>query len=459
MRPRHRALPMRRWLALALAVTFLVPAMVVRTVAAIQFGPMWRSGHDAAQLLRAGAFRWNDPAWRKATRATLASQGVDFVLIEHGHQVYSSSPDPLAGTGTARQRMAQQLVIPNSRSQQVAYIYSNSIGSGGPGGVFWLVPLLGLSTLLVTLVAIGWFLRRILLTPLAATSNAARQIAAGNLDVQLADSPVREMAELNSAFAAMSAELRASLEHQARLEEERRLFISAIAHDLRTPLFSLRGYLEGLEQGLATTPQKMAQYIRISREKADVLERLIADLFSYARIEYMEQTLRSESLELGALLRRVVEGRWRDAEGRGVTLDLDESPRPCSLRGDAHLLERAVENLLDNALRYTPAGGTIEVRWRCEGNRATFTIADTGPGIAPRHLAHLFEPMYRADPARSPETGGAGLGLAIARRILRAHGGDLVAANRATGGAEFTGSLPVPLEVALPERVVSGSVS
>jgi signal transduction histidine kinase len=444
MRHQYGTLPIRRWLALALAVTFLVPAFTTVTVAGLQFGASWHSGGEAAQSLRAGASHWTDPAWQAATRGRLARQGVDFVLFEGGHEVYRSSADPVAGTDPNRQRTVQLLVISGSKPQKMAYIYSNSVGWGGAGGAFWLIPVVGLATLLLTLSAIAWFLGRTLLTPLAATSSAARQIAAADLDVQLPDSRIREVAELKSAFVAMSAELRASLRHQANLEEERRLFISAVAHDLRTPLFSLRGYLEGLEQGLATTPQKMEQYIRVCREKANVLERLISDLFAFTRIEYLEQTVHRGPLELESLLSKAVEGRRREAEAKGVTLRLDGPPGACMLHGDEHLLGRAVENLLDNALRYTPAGGTVEVRWGPEGDRATFTITDTGPGIAPRDLPHLFEPMYRGDPSRSRDTGGTGLGLAIARRILRAQGGDLVAPNQPAGGAEFTGSLPLP---------------
>jgi signal transduction histidine kinase len=444
MRHHSRTLPIRRWLALALAVTFLVPAFATVAVAGLQFGAAWHSGGAAAQSLRAGVARWTDPAWQAATRRKLARQGVDFVLFEGGHEVYRSSADPVVGTDPNRQRTVQRLVISGSKPQRTAYIYSNPPWWGGAGSVFWLIPVVGLATLLLTLGAIAWFLGRTLLTPLAATSNAARQIAAADLDVQLPDSRIREVAELKSAFVAMSAELRASLRHQADLEEERRLFVSAIAHDLRTPLFSLRGYLEGLEQGLATTPQKMEQYIRVCREKANVLERLISDLFAFTRIEYLEQTLHREPLELESLLSKAVEGRRREAEAKGITLTLDGPPRPCTLQGDEHLLGRAVENLLDNALRYTAAGGRVDLRWCAEGDLAMFTVADSGPGIATRDLPHLFEPMYRGDPSRSRNTGGTGLGLAIARRILRAHGGDLIAANQPTGGAQFTGSLPLP---------------
>jgi signal transduction histidine kinase len=194
--------------------------------------------------------------------------------------------------------------------------------------------------------------------------------------------------------------------------------------------------------------------MRVIHEKADALDRLVADLFAYTRIEYLEQALRREPLELGAVLRRAVEGLQPLAEAQGVGLMLADPSEDCPLEGDEHLLERAVANLLDNALRYTPAGGRIEVSWEARPDRATFAVADSGPGIEPQDLPHLFEPLYRGEASRSPETGGAGLGLAVARRILRAHGGDLTAANRASGGAEFAGWVPRPAP-SPPARLVA----
>jgi len=199
----------------------------------------------------------------------------------------------------------------------------------------------------------------------------------------------------------MGDALREALERQSELEQERRLFITAIAHDLRTPLFSLRGHLEGLERGLATTPEKRARYIAVCQEKADVLERLIADLFTYARMEYLEQAPRREPLEMGALLGRVVESLRSQAEAKGVTLQLDGPKETRMLHGDAKLLERVVENLLTNALRHTPAGGSVRVSWRAEPDRLLFSVSDTGTGIAPYDLPHLFAPLYRGETSRS----------------------------------------------------------
>jgi signal transduction histidine kinase len=289
-------------------------------------------------------------------------------------------------------------------------------------------------------------------------SRAADQIAGGHLDVRLPPSRAREVAEVATALMGMSSALRAALQRQATLEEERRLFVGAIAHDLHTPLFVLRGYLQGLENGVVTSPQKVAAYIAECRAKVDALARLITDLFAYTKVEYLDQALQLEPLDLGALLRQTLAGLQPLAAETDLVLRLDGPTAPCPIRGDRHLLTRAIENLVDNALRHTPAGGEIGVSWGAEGQRFVIWVADTGPGIAVQDLPHLFTPLYRGESSRNRETGGAGLGLAIARRIMQAHGGDLTAANRATGGAVFTASLPICWQDSVPDAV-DGAVS
>jgi signal transduction histidine kinase len=136
-----------------------------------------------------------------------------------------------------------------------------------------------------------------------------------------------------------------------------------------------------------------------------------------------------------------VDGVRPQAEAKAITLALDGSASPVQVAGDELLLTRAVTNLLDNALRHTPTGGTVRITWREDGERAIFTVADSGPGFDSHDLPHLFEPLYRGEASRSRKTGGAGLGLTIARRILQAHSGDLTAANLPHGGARLTGTL------------------
>jgi signal transduction histidine kinase len=377
---------------------------------------------------------WRDPKWQEALQARLQPLGVRLqVLDASGAEVFHT------GHATPGEDLNRQMAVVDG-------------GAGGrrlgtvdllvPRGNFALPLLAALLAVSLALLLVRSQMGRYVVTPLEAMSTAARQIAGGNLEFALPDSRVREVADVREAFDVMGQGLRASIKRQAEVEEERRFFIGAIAHDLRTPLFSLRGYLEGLEQGLAASPEKAARYIDVCRQKADQLDRLVSDLFAFAKVEYLEQTLRCGPVDISSLLGRAVEGARARAGDKGVSLELEGPGDPCVAKGDVDLLERAVDNLLDNGIRYTPSGGSIEVTWRGEPDKVVFTVADSGPGIDLSDMPHLFDPLYRGESSRNRQTGGAGLGLAIARRALLAHGGGLVAANRAGGGAEFTGWLP-----------------
>jgi signal transduction histidine kinase len=215
-----------------------------------------------------------------------------------------------------------------------------------------------LLTQLLAALGIIWVLNPYVMRPLAAMSQAARQVVVGDLDFQLPPSRVREVAEVAAAFDVMGGALQSSLSRQAELEEERRFFISVIAHGLRTPLFALRGYLEGLGRGLAATPEKAAHYVAVCQEKADALERLIADLFAYSRLEYLEQAPQRETLDFGVLLGQALDDIRLPAEARHIALPVHGPAAAHTVQADGALLARALGNLLDNALRYTPDGGS-----------------------------------------------------------------------------------------------------
>jgi signal transduction histidine kinase len=313
-----------------------------------------------------------------------------------------------------------------------------------------LVPMTGFLTLGMTLLAVSWFLGRAMLRPLAATSRAARLIAEGNLEFELPRSRVREVAEVGVAFRAMGDALGTALGRQSELEQERRLFVGAIAHDLRTPLFCLRGYLDGLASGLADTPEKRSRYLAVCQEKVASLDHLIAELFTYVQVDYQEQAPRSDYVDLGALVGRAVDSFRVLASAKQVRVEVTGVSEPTRMVGDEHLLARAVDNLLDNALRYTPEGGRVQVDLQSERDHVVLHVRDSGPGFAPRDLPHVFTPLFRSEASRNRQTGGAGLGLAIARKVFRAHGGDLGASNRSEGGAELTVWLPLAPVAALP---------
>jgi signal transduction histidine kinase len=313
----------------------------------------------------------------------------------------------------------------------------------------WLIGPLAtaLATTTITILGVNWLIGNSVLKPLSRMQQAAQQIAAGDLDFSLPRSRVREVNQVAAAFTAMGDGLRAAITRQAALEQERRLLISTVAHDLRTPLFALRGYLEGIEQGVASTPEQIAHYLAVCREQAAVLGPRINALFDSARLEYLEQPLQSAAVDWPRVASSTVERLQLAAALKGVAVQVAGPAEPCMLAGDVQLLERMLENLLENALRHTSSGGTVELRWWAEPGRLCFSVADSGAGIAPEDLPQIFQPMYRGDRSRNSATGGAGLGLTVARRIAQAHGGDLSAANRPAGGAELTGWLGILFRV------------
>jgi signal transduction histidine kinase len=293
----------------------------------------------------------------------------------------------------------------------------------------------GLTALGAVLLLVVVLLRRWVLQPLARLAADAERIAGGELDIEPSPTRAREIAQVGAALHGMAGGLRDALRISAAAEHERRFMVTAIAHDLRTPLFTLRGSLEALERGIGD-----ARYLEHAQTKAAHLDRLVSDLFTFSRLEYAPEAIGFEEVDVGALARRAAEDVEPLAAARGCALEVRGGQRKLVARADPDALTRVVTNLLDNATRHgrarvvlgtQQANGTIRIE-----------VADDGPGFAPDDLPHVFEPLFRSDRARAAASGGTGLGLAIARRLARAHGGDVEAANAPGGGALATVTLP-----------------
>jgi signal transduction histidine kinase len=235
--------------------------------------------------------------------------------------------------------------------------------------------------------------------------------------------------------------LQQSYQKQAELEKERRFVIAAVAHDLRTPLFALRGYLDGLEQGIAQTPEKIAKYVAVCKEKSVQLDRLVEDLFTFTKMEYLETQLNDKTVDLKLILQKSIDSLNPPARQKDILIS-NHSAGNCIVKGDTHLLERAMNNLLDNAVRHTPSHGEIIVQCCQDGRKVKFAVRDTGPGFNSEELERVFEPLYRGEASRNRSTGGSGLGLTISQRIIRRHGGELAVDNHSGGGALLTGWMP-----------------
>jgi two-component system phosphate regulon sensor histidine kinase PhoR len=227
---------------------------------------------------------------------------------------------------------------------------------------------------------------------------------------------------------------------ERRAEAVRRDFVANVSHELRTPLASLRAMAETLRDGGLEDPQLRVRFLGQMLEEVDRMTRLVNDLLDLSALEAGVVRLRREELQARELLEAVARRYQQAASRRGVGLAV--RPGEARLQGDRDRLEQALGNLVDNAVKYTPPGGRVELGVEVGGGEVRLVVEDTGPGVPPEHLPRIFERFYRADPSRSREEGGTGLGLAIAKHIALAHGGRVEACNRPEGGARFAVVLP-----------------
>ena len=310
-----------------------------------------------------------------------------------------------------------------------------------------------LSALAVGVVALvlGSLLFRQITAPLGALSAAAEAVTAGDLSRTVEVSSNDEIGRMGRSFNTMARSL-------ARAETLRHNMVVDIAHELRTPLAVIQGNLEALLDGVFDLTLDNVASIH---EETMLLSRLVADLRDLALAEAGQLKLARERADLTALAARVVDSFQAQALEKGVTLTTELAPdgstEPsgrASGRGLAEVLppmevdvqrvSQVLFNLLSNALRYTPTGGTITVRAEHVGGQVQVAVADTGEGIPPEDLPHVFERFYRADKSRARASGGSGLGLAIAKQIVEAHGGRIWAKSWIGVGSTFVFTLPTP---------------
>ena len=285
----------------------------------------------------------------------------------------------------------------------------------------------------------GGLLARALIRPLQALTRASRSLAQGDLGVQVTVRSHDELGELAAAFNQMSADL-------ARASRLRRQMTADVAHELRTPLSLIRGHAEALRDGVL--PPAVETFSLIHDETVR-LNRLVEDLRTLSLADAGELTLVRRPADPAGLLERAVNAQMIRAQQQGVALELVVAPDLPAVDVDADRLAQVLGNLLDNALRHTPAGGAIECRAAPAEGGVALAIADNGPGIAPADLPNIFERFYRADGARQRDGSGSGLGLAIARSLVEAHGGRIWAENQPGAGARFvivlSAATPAPL--------------
>jgi len=246
-----------------------------------------------------------------------------------------------------------------------------------------------------------------------------------------------EVDRLTQTFEEMSERITLQVSKLKEIDLLRRELIANVSHDLRTPLASLQGYLDTLllKEG-QLTPEEQRRFLETASRHSERLGKLVGELFELAKLDAQVTPIRVEPFSMAELVQDVVMKFQLRAEQAGVTLKAEVTPDLPLVSGDIALMERVLENLLDNAIRYTPAGGRVTVSIVRQNGKLSVRVSDTGKGIAEENLPYIFDRFYRGDTS-ADRAGGAGLGLAIAKRILELHGSSLSAESRVNVGTTF----------------------
>lgn len=315
---------------------------------------------------------------------------------------------------------------------------------------FAIAVVLATATALLAAGGVSWFMVRRVSRPVEELAQSAESVAAGRYDVSVPDASFSsELHQLSDSFTDMAHRL-------AETEATRTRLLADLAHELRTPLATLEAYIDGMEDDVLD--HDAAAYATM-RLQVDRLRRLAADLRESSAAEEHALGLVLERIDCRDVAQAAVAAAAPRFIAKGVDLDLVDGPTPSWISGDSVRLQQVLANLLDNALRHTPAGGRVDVTLSERAGVVRVQVADTGEGIPTEQLHAVFERFHRVDPSRvSSDGGGSGLGLTIARAIVNDHGGTLEATSPGIGkGTTFIMTIPLARR-ATQDRVPSGQV-
>jgi signal transduction histidine kinase len=302
---------------------------------------------------------------------------------------------------------------------------------------FTLIERLALAGLVGILVAgaLAWYLSRRITKPVEALVEAANEIAEGRYDVEVPRvQSGDEIGHLSASFGEMAVQLREA-------EELERNFLMTVSHELRTPLTAIRGHVEALREGVAQDEESRRESLGVIAAEAARLERLVGDVLDLAKLDRRRFTLRHEEVDMGRLLERAYATFAEEARRRGIDYRQVIGARPVIIADGDRVLQ-IISNLLSNAFRWTPDGGSVELALDQENGTISVAVEDSGPGIPEDEVDRIFRPFWSRD------GGGTGLGLAIARELASAHGGQILLETEPGRGTRF--------ELLLPETPVDG---
>ncbi len=300
----------------------------------------------------------------------------------------------------------------------------------------------------VIAVTVSLFIARGLTRPLSDIAVVARQLAGGSLGQRIQTKSNDEVGVLAATLNQMADQMDRDITALRRLEQVRKDFVANVSHELRTPLTSIKGYVEALLDGAKDNPEEATRFLQIILNQSDRLNLILEDLLQLSQIESGLVRFKRDPVRLSALVERTLPLIRPLVDKKRQSLTVAVSPDLPPVSGDEDRLVQVLTNLLDNAVKYTPEGGTIHIAGRIAGQPADdpaqveLSVTDTGIGIPDADRPRVFERFYRVDKARSREMGGTGLGLSIVRHIVEAHNGKIWVEGHQPAGSRFVIHLP-----------------
>ena len=350
-----------------------------------------------------------EASWPATGTLSLQNQGIYMIGRQCGNVVLVAMMEPQMPELFGRPRPPDEIAL-------ISFLIT---------GLVTIVVIAGISLVLTR------FQVRQMLRPINALAQAARRVEQGDLSLSVDYKGQNEFSGVCAAFDNMQEHLRKEREKNARYEQARTDLVAGISHDLRTPLTSVKGYLKGMRDGVANTPEKRALYLDVAYRKACEMERLLQRLFYFSKLESGNLPLFLREEDLGEFVVQFAQETSQELAPLGGQVVLRGAPSPHPVRIDPEQLLRVLNNLKDNAVRYAGADPlvlTLTV-WR-QRDKECIRFADNGRGVPEEQLPHLFEQFWRGDQARSSQGGeGSGLGLYIAKYIIEAHGGTIQASS------------------------------
>jgi two-component system phosphate regulon sensor histidine kinase PhoR len=302
--------------------------------------------------------------------------------------------------------------------------------------------LAGALVAIVIALLMAYFISSSITLPILALRRAAYRITQGDLAHRVHIKSRDELGQLAQSLNTMAQTLQERMVDQQRLDRARTDFVANVSHELKTPLTLIKGYIETLEDRAMHDAQQARRFIRIISEHADRLGNLIDDLLSLGELESSKDSIERRPADLKKLADDVALGFGHALAKKGHTLSITTEGQDVTASVDADKMEQVLVNLIDNAVKYTPANGQIQIHLVDQGTSVQITVKDNGIGIAKEHVRRVFERFYRVDKARSRELGGTGLGLGIAKHIVLGHRGTIDIESQLGNGTAFIVTLP-----------------